>query len=396
MPSVWNKISIPEKDLRNYYLLKKLSISQIAKMYKCSVNPVHRGLREYAISIRSISEAKQKISATKEELEALYIQKKFSTDHMGKLLGVNHATILNYLKKYDIARRSKLGNRKPVCIEKKILIDLYLNKKLTQKRIAQRFGHSNFGIQRWMKIYGIKSRIDSESHTKYLKFDFSGDLLEKAHMIGFRLGDLNVYKVHELVQVRCSTTKIAQVELIRGMFKKYGNVHVWKAKRGTFEIVALLNNSFDFLLPKQDKIEDWMMADKKLLLSFLAGYSDAESCIHMKKNLHGSKMPIAGFELATYDKNILNQLGEKLKELGLIFPEPYIKSIAGVDKRGRRHNKDCWRISIYRKDAVWKLLNWLELLMKHQTKLNSIVEAKKNIIDRNSMPYSRQISLEIA
>ena len=331
----------------------------------------------------------------KAKLIELYVKQGLSTDAVAKVLGCNHVTVLNYLKKYEIPRRSRLGNRKAVSIDKETLINLYHNKKFTQKQIAQKFGHSRFGIQRWMKIYEIKSRNDSQSHTKYPKKNFNGDLTEKAYMIGFRLGDLNVYKVHELIQVRCSTTKIAQVNLIKNLFKQYGNVHIWKAKRGTFEIVILLNKTFNFLLPKKDNIDDWILVDNKLFLSFLAGYSDAEGCILMRKSTHGNKRPFVGFELATYDKNILNQIGKSLEELGLIFPKPFITSKAGIDKRGIKRNKDCWRISIYRKDALWKLLNWLEPLMKHQTKLNSLLRAKKNIIYRNKIAYSRRIDLKL-
>lgn len=334
-----------------------------------------------------------------DRLVELYVNQKLSTDAIAKEFGCNHVTVLNYLKKYNIPRRSKLGNRKAVSIEKEAMFDLYKNKKFTQKQIAQQFGHSRFGIQRWMKIYGIKSRGDSESHTKYPKKNFSGDLLEKAYMTGFRLGDLNVYKIHELIQVRVSSTIQAQIQLFQDLFSPYGNIYVRTYMRkatnqNVVDAVVLLNQSFDFLLPKEDKIEDWILEKNKYFLSFLAGYSDAEGCILIRKSLHGNKILFAGFELATYDKNILNQIGEGLVELGLVFPKPFITSKAGVDKRGVKRNKDCWRISIYRKSSLWKLLNWLEPLMRHQAKLNSLKKAKENIIYRNGIAYSRRIDLK--
>ena len=105
----------------------------------------------------------------KAQLIELYVKQGLSTDAVAKVLGCNHVTVLNYLKKYEIPRRSRLGNRKAVSIDKETLINLYHNKKFTQKQIAQKFGHSRFGIQRRMKTYGIKSRDFSESHTKYPK-----------------------------------------------------------------------------------------------------------------------------------------------------------------------------------------------------------------------------------
>ena len=135
------------------------------------------------------------------------------------------------------------------------------------------------------------------------------------------------------------------------------------------------------------------MKNTEYFLSFLAGYSDAEGCILLRKSNHGNKRLFAGFELQTYDKNIIKQAGNKLKLLGLVFPEPYISTLAGIDTRGIKRNGDCWRISIYRKESLWKLLNWLEPFMKHKAKLSSLWRAKRNIAYRNNLPYSRPIDL---
>jgi len=328
-----------------------------------------------------------------QQLADLYVKQKLSSNAISKIFKCNHVTILNYLRKYNIPRRSKLGNRKAVSISKEVLFDLYHNKKLTHKQIADKFGHSRYGIQRWMKIYNISSRSYSIANTKYPKYDFNDGLLEKAYLVGFRLGDLNVYKIRDLVQVRCSTTIKDQVNLLENLFKRYGNVHIWKAKRGTFEIIVLLNKSFNFLLPKNDKIADWILADTKLFLSFLAGYTDAEGCILVRKSNNGNKRPFAGYELQTYDKNIIKQIGVYLKNLGIIFPYPYISTKAGYDKRGIRRNKDSWRISIYRKDSLWRLLKLLEPFIKHKAKLSSLLRAKENIVYRNNIPYGKPISL---
>src|SRR3989344_7948061 len=130
----------------------------------------------------------------KEQLDHLYLQKRLSSDAIAKIFNCNHVTILNYLIKYGIPRRSRLGNRKPVKISKLELFNLYHKQKMTQKQIAGKFGHSQYGIQRWMKLYGIASKTFYESHAVHPKKDFDGKLAEKAYIIGFRLGDLNVYK----------------------------------------------------------------------------------------------------------------------------------------------------------------------------------------------------------
>lgn len=322
----------------------------------------------------------------------LYLKQKLSTNAVAKIYGCNHVTILNYLKKFNIPRRSKLGNRKPVAISREDLFDLYHNKKLTQKQIAQKSGHTRYGIQRWMKIYNIESRGLSEVLTKYPKFDFSENLIEKAYLIGFRLGDLNVYKRHKLVQVRCSTTIQEQVSLIQNLFKNYGYVHVWKAKRGTFEIVTLLNKSFSFLLPKKDEIENWILTSSKSFLSFLAGYSDAEGSYYLRKPRYQfGKVGWGVFEIQTYDKNIIYSIHVYLKYLGIECTFYKSRNAGYMDKRGIKSNKDCWRITIVKKQVLWNFIKLIEPYHKHSDKRKHLKEVKNNLIDRNTLSYCKPI-----
>lgn len=331
---------------------------------------------------------------TNVQLRKLYLKNKFSTSAIAKIYGCNHVTILNYLKKYNIPRRSKLGNRKAIKIKKTVLANFYNDKKMTQKQIAQKFGYSRYGIQRWMKIYNIKSRSFSETNTKYPKFDFDGDLNDKAYLIGFRLGDLNVYKVHNLIQVRCSTTIDAQAILINDLFKKYGNVHIWKAKRGTLEIIALLNQSFEFLLPKKDLINNWIIHNRKYFLSFLAGYADAEGSYYLRKPYYKrSKCEWGVFEIQTYDKNIIYTIHEYLMRLGIKNTFSKSRRAGHIDKRGVKTNKDCWRITIVRKQFLWDFIKLIEYYHKHRNKIEELGKVKDNLIKRQSLPYCRPIIL---
>lgn len=328
------------------------------------------------------------------ELRKLYLDQKLSTDSVGNIFGCNHVTVLNYLKKYNIPRRAKLGLRKPIEISKEDLSKLYIDQKLTQKQIANKLGHSVYGIERRMKIYEIKGRTYHESHKVREKFNFSDNLAEKAYLIGFRLGDLNVYRVKKLIQVRCSTTIQNQVDLIEGLFKNYGYVHIWKAKRGTFEIVVLLNESFNFLIPKQDAIEEWILRDKKLFLSFLAGYSDAEGSYYLKKSRYkNGSIPGANFEIQTYDKNILKTISSEIFCLG-VENKFYLSRKAGYsDKRGVKNNKNAWRFAITKKQFLWDFIKIIEKFHKHKGKLDDIDKIRSNLISRNGTFRHQKIIL---
>lgn len=246
-----------------------------------------------------------------------------------------------------------------------------------------------------MKIYSINSRSQSLVHTKYPKYDFNGNITEKAYLIGFRLGDLNVYRVHELIQVRCSTTIKEQMLLIQKLLKKYGNVHVWKAKRGTFEIIVLLNKSFDFLIPKNDVIEDWIMGSDHYFFSFLAGYADAEGSYYLRNPYYKlGKYKWGVFEIQTYDKSILLTISKHLFSLGVenTFSRSKIKGY--IERSGIKHNKDSWRVTIVKKQSLWNFIKLIEPFHKHQNKLRDLTRIKNNLLERNTLPYCKAIILQ--
>ncbi len=127
------------------------------------------------------------LNIPQKQLQKLYLHKRLSTGAIANVYRCSHATILNYLKKYGISRRSRLGTRKPIRISKTVLFYLYHQRKLTQKQIAKKFGFSRYGIQTKMKKYHIIFRSLSEALMKYQKIDFSNNLSEKAYLIGFRI-----------------------------------------------------------------------------------------------------------------------------------------------------------------------------------------------------------------
>ncbi|OGE31780.1 hypothetical protein A3C59_01665 [Candidatus Daviesbacteria bacterium RIFCSPHIGHO2_02_FULL_36_13] len=319
----------------------------------------------------------------------LYLDQKLSTSAISRILECkSHVTILNYLKKYNIPRRSRLGNRISINISKETLIDLYYNKKLTQKQIAKNFGNkSTTGIHSLMKTYGLKSKSDSEFHTKYSKFDFSGNLEDKAYLLGFRLGDLNIYKVHYLIQARCSSTIKEQANLFKNIFRRYGYVNITIAKRGTYEMIVLLNDSFSFLLPKNDSVEHWILKKEKYFLSFLAGYADAEGSYYLRKPYYKhAKSGWGVFEIQSYDKGILKHISQKLQSIG-------IEHKFYQTKGKRIYKKEMWRLSINRKQSLWDFIKLLTPYHKHKNKINELNEVKNNLILRNSLPYCRPINL---
>ena len=380
------KYNISKEKLKNLYSDKRLSMAKIARRFNCDPTTIQRTMRQYEIKPRTLSEATEKIIIPKKILKNLYYHNKLSTGEIGKLYHCSHATIINKMKFYKLKRRSRLGTRKPVIISKALLKKFYFIKKLSQNQIAQKVKCSRCAIEKLMRKYRMKPRSLSESQMRYLKRDFSGNLIEKSYLIGFRLGDLNVGMAKLQIQVRCSTTVPAQVQLIKKLFSKYTHLDIKKTRFIKKQLVAdircFLNKSFSFLLPKRDQIESWIIKNDKFFFAFLAGYADAEGCflIRRYKNM---KTPVAGFELQSYDKNIINMIWKKITSLGIQTPKPKISRRKGYkSKIGLINRKDMWRLSIYKKVSLLKFLNFIKLYLKHPKKKNQLSLLKRNVISR--------------
>ncbi len=211
--------------------------------------------------------------------------------------------------------------------------------------------------------------------------DFSGNLKEKAYIIGFRLGDLHVFKRHPkspTVIVQTNTTKEEQLVLFEQMFLKYGYIkRANRDKNGAISIRTYLNNTFKFLCPKADKVEPWILKNNGYFMSFLAGYADAEAtfCICGNDGVMSIK---------TQDKNILFAIWRKLNDMGILCKKPNMFRLKGsIDYRGIINNKDAYIFTIYRKDSLLSIIKLLEKYLKHGKRVKDMEIVKKNINDRN-------------
>jgi len=361
-------------------------MAKIAEKFNCSPSAIQRLLNQHQIQSRTISEAAQRIFISKQALKKLYHRSKLSTEQIGGLYHCSHATILNKMKGYGLKRRSKLGLRKPIFMLKENLERLYLNRKLSQAQIARKMKCSRCAIEKLMKKYHIKPRSLSEAQMKYPKFNFSGNPIEKAYLIGFRLGDLNVEIAKLQIRVRCSSTVPAQVQLIKKLFSKYSYLNIKRRRFIKKQLVTdtecLLHKSFNFLLTKEDKIENWILKNNKFFFAFVAGYIDAEGCFLIRK-YKNMKTTVAGFELQSCDKDIINTIWKRITSLGIQTPKPKISKPVGYkSKIGVVNRKDLWRLSIYRKDSLLKFLNFIKPHLKHSEKRNQLSLLEKNILSR--------------
>jgi hypothetical protein len=199
-------------------------------------------------------------------------------------------------------------------------------------------------IYRKIKELGIM-RDRATSHIIYPKKDFGENLIEKAYLIGFRIGDLRVrkqYKNSKTICIACSSTIPEQIELIDSLFSKYGRVWIKKYKETKIiHSETFVNESFNFLLSK--KVPGWVLNSKICFFSFLAGFIDAEGHIGIYNGM-------ARFSIGNYDSKILFMIHNNLKKYKINCKKPFSDNRKGkANNQGYEYRQNYWNLSINKK-----------------------------------------------
>ena len=359
------KIKISKTILGDLYERKNLSTYKIAKQFQCDPSVIQKRLKEYSINLRN---PKKKMEISRKRLFDLYINKNFSTQKIAKILGTSSSWVYYTLKDYGIKIRSK----NLLKINREELKKLYWDEGLSCSEIAKKLGYNKITIFNKLKKLGIKTRSLSLANTIYSKKKFLGDNQLKAYMIGFRLGDLNVRGVNNnsVIFIKSSTTKQEQSDLIRRIYGKYGHCKI--NFNGLFyHIYCNLDSSFSFLLPKEDKIENWILDNDEYFFAFLGGYTDAEGNFGVYQNM-------ARFRLGTYDKHILTQIKDRLNKLEIKTRfNLEMKALVG------KNNQNFYRISINEKKSLLNFIKKIKPFINHKKRFNDMVICEKNILERN-------------
>jgi len=269
-------------------------------------------------------------------------------------------------------------------ISKETLDGLYISKKLNAYQIAKKLNCGSTTIYRKLENYGIKRRNNSESHLKYKKNNFSGNKGEMAYLIGFRLGDLHVRKATtspgcKTIRVEAHTTMNAQIKLAKSLFERYTHVHYKKISNKTMRMLCFLDESFSFLLPKRDAIENWIIQDKDLFLSFLAGYVDAEGHIGIHNQNKAGRL-----QIITQDKKIITSIQKNLQKIGVRSPPPRLavpKGYTSPSNPTKPNNRVVWEVAVYMPDLK-KLLELLIPLLKHEKRKTDAILTLNHIKGR--------------
>lgn len=239
---------------------------------------------------------------------------------------------------------------------------------LSPYKIGALFGCSFSTITNRMKEYNIPFKSHSLARERYSKKDFSSDPIEKAYMIGFRIGDLNAYKTNKdssCIVIRCHTTSNYQIKLLKVLFEKYGKVTVSTSGH----INCHLNETFDFLLNKFNQYKK--INSKRTFLSFFAGYLDAEGYF-------GINQGKARLKIDSYDKEVLKWISSKLSKYGIRNK----CRLLSICKTKRSLGKELWRLNVNFAEDLRDVIIDLLPYSKHRTRIDQMKNCLENINKR--------------
>lgn len=270
--------------------------------------------------------------------------------------------------------------RSKIAIDKQVLDDLYHKQSLSPYKIGAIMNCSWATVSNRLREYKIPLKSSSLARIRYKRNGFSGDLGEKGYMLGFRMGDLNTYSPtanSETIVARCHTTQEEQIDVIKDLFSRYGQVTVSRTN-GHLYVNCYLDQSFKFLLDKNEDAWAWVSEDRKYYFSFIAGYVDAEGNFIINQGR-------ARFKIDSYDLSILRAISGWLAEnkINYKFRQIYKKGdtqfIRGLKCK---YNGDLWRLNINEALSLKKFIILIKPYLKHSTRIKQTNICLDNISNR--------------
>lgn len=254
---------------------------------------------------------------------------------------------------------------------------LYVDERWSPRRIGAHFSCDAITVRNRIIEAAIPLKSKSEAQTHFFRRSFDGTEQEKAYMLGFRYGDLNVYQpkgASRTIVVRSHSTLVPQGDLFISLFEHYGTITVSEGRRST-QMTCFLDLSFCFLLEKYPvHIREWLLPQEALLWPFFAGYIDAEGTFGLNQGR-------GRFKVDSYDYEILSDMNDLLLRDG-IRSKFRIIAKKGENDYGWIWKKDLWRLSVNEAGSIEQLLTGLKPYMKHKKRVQDANMVLQNIQQR--------------
>jgi len=158
---------ISKEELQDLYWNQGLSTRMIAQKKRYGKETIRNLMEKYGIPRRR----KQVGPISKETLERLYFHEKLSINQIANKLKCSISTVFHWMAAYKLKRRdvslaTKLNPPTPsnkLFIPEEVLRELYYNRRLSLKQIADKLHCSLSTVFRYMERYNIPRRPKSEA-----------------------------------------------------------------------------------------------------------------------------------------------------------------------------------------------------------------------------------------
>jgi len=260
---------------------------------------------------------------SKEDLRRLYVEQKLSAAKIANVYGLKYAnpktaesTILHHLKKNGISSRDPAEHIRKVS---EGMVDEWTLRYQKGESLKQIAGDAINPVTVFNHLHkrGVRLRDKVESQikavTSFEKLPFDGTEFDRAYLLGFARGDLNVSRHGRAIRVKTTSTHPGMVELFLSLFSPFGPTRVYPkfSELCGYEwtVEAELNDTFSFLLSYKQAPPS--SSRREIVIAYLAGLFDADGSIWVRGDR--SFGPRASY--TNKDLDLINWIEHQLRKL---------------------------------------------------------------------------------
>jgi transposase-like protein len=302
-----------EEYLRREYIGNKKSTVEIGKILGMPPRNVNTWLKKFEIPTRSSSEAyfiKYNMDFEKpsdEQLLKWYIDEKMSSKEIAEIVGVHYASVVNWLKKANIERRTAseakiLSNTKrETCKWKKEisgdeLYMMYVDKKMSTNEIGEILSVNGSTVLNWLKDARIPIRNQYEAKLAQYRKEIERPSTEQLRR-WYVEEKMNTYEIGELVGV------------------SYNLINKWLREANIPIRDYYESRSYLFEKPSKERLRKWYLDERKSTgdIAKIVGV-DSNSVLQWLKDANIKRRTLSDAQFAIYDKEIERPSDEQLRK----------------------------------------------------------------------------------
>jgi len=183
------KVAI-QLEIKMIALLKKITPKKVTNTAQGGLGFNHKGIPHSEEHKKAIEAAQpHKVRIPKDILYDLYVNKKLSKKKIGEIYNCGATTINRRLIEHGIPPRRTANYKISYELDKDEILDLYLNKKMPIMKIAKKYNIGSNGIRTLLKREGISTGLNKSNKTPRLgkskikkRINTINELLDKGYL----------------------------------------------------------------------------------------------------------------------------------------------------------------------------------------------------------------------